>query len=429
MEFITLGLFCGALILCIILKQSILIALFAGLILFWLYGRRKGFTWTQLLHISLRGVMTAKNILLTFLLIGVMTAVWRAAGTIPVIVSFAATLIRPSILVMMTFILNCFISMLTGTSFGTAATMGVICGAIGSSLGVDLRLVGGAVLSGAYFGDRCSPVSTSALLVAELTDTVVYDNIGRMVKSAFVPFVASCAVYLALGFSTAAAGEVPDLVSLFGREFVLHWVTVLPAVVIMVLSMLRVSVKPAMAASIASAIPICLLVQHTDPAELVRMFYFGYRAADPEVASMLNGGGISSMLRSGGIVCLSASFSGIFQETGLLDGTKSAIGKLAERTSSFVAMLVTSVPAGMIACNQTLSIMLTSQLCGELKKEKHDYALDLEDSAVVVAPLIPWSIAGGVPLASVGAPLSGIFFAVYLYLLPLWRAALSLRKK
>ena len=421
MELAVLGLFCAGLLLCIILDYPVLYALTAGLLLFWLYGRHKGFSWPELFRISLEGVMTAKNILLTFILIGVMTALWRSAGTIPVIVSFSARLIRPSILVVMTFLLNCFVSVLTGTSFGTAATMGVICAAIARSLGVDLRLVGGAMLSGCYFGDRCSPVSTSALLVAELTKTVVFDNIGRMLKTALVPFLVSCAVYLLLGFTTAPSGEVPDLAAIFGREFRLHWAALLPAVVILLLSLLRVSVKPAMAASIAVSIPVCLFLQHAAPADLLQMSFTGYRAADPEVAAMLNGGGILSMVRSGGIICLSSSFSGIFRETGLLDGTKTAIEKLADRAGSFGAILCTAVAGSVIACNQTLSIMLTHQLCGSLVKDRNRFAVDLEDSAVVVAPMVPWSIASAVPLSSAGTPLSAIFFACFLYLLPLWR--------
>ena len=207
----------------------------------------------------------------------------------------------------------------------------------------------------------------------------------------------------------------------YARKADLHWIALLPAAVIMILSICRVSVKPAMAASIAVSVPICIFLQHRAPAELFQMAFTGFRASDAEVASMLNGGGIASMLRVGGIVCLSSSFSGIFRETGLLDGTKSAIGKLAARTGPYAAMLCTSAAASMIACNQTLAIMLTAQLCEGMKKEKHDYALGLEDSAVVIAPLVPWSIAGAVPLTTIGAPLSGMIFACYLYLLPLWR--------
>ena len=121
---------------------------------------------------ALGGVKTVSGILLTFLVIGVLTAFWRASGTIPVIVCYASGLIRPSVFLLMSFLLNCGISFLTGTSFGTAATMGVICASMGSAMHISPVLTGGAVLSGAFFGDRCSPLSTSALLVATFSCSV-----------------------------------------------------------------------------------------------------------------------------------------------------------------------------------------------------------------------------------------------------------------
>lgn len=146
----------------------------------------------------------------------------------------------------------------------------------------------------------------------------------------------------------------------------------------------------------------------------------GYTAQNAEVAAMLNGGGIVSMLRVAAIVCISSAYSGIFQNTGLLDNIKSSLHKLAQKTTAFAAMLLTSALTGMIACNQTLTIMLTHQLTDSTEKDKEQLAIALEDSAVVVAPLVPWSIAGTVPLASIDAPLSAIAFACFLYLLPLY---------
>ena len=429
MEWLTLGLFCAALLACIVLDGSILIALAFGLLLFLLYGRHRGFAWGELLQTALDGVKTVKNILITFVLIGMLTALWRAAGTIPVVVCCASALIRPSVFLLMTFLLNCGVSVLTGTSFGTGATMGVICATMGTAMGVDIRLIGGAVLSGVYFGDRCSPVSTCALLVAELTGTSIFDNIRRMLRSALVPFLLSCAVYGVLGALYTPAGELMDLRALFGREFRLAWPALLPAAVILLLSALHVNVKLTMSASILISIPLCFLLQHAVPAELLHAVLTGYRASDPEIAAMLNGGGISSMLRVGGIVCLSSSYSGIFRKTGLLDGAKHAIEALAARTTPFAAMLCTAVTAGMIACNQTLTTMLTHQLCLGLKTSDGAFALDLEDTSVVVSPLIPWSIASAVPLAAVGAPASAILLACYLYLLPLWRLIGSLVNK
>ena len=136
-----------------------------------------------------------------------MTALWRASGTIPFIVSKASTLIRPSVFLLMTFLLNSGLSVLTGTSFGTSATMGVICASMGSTMGVSPILTGGAVLSGAFFGDRCSPVSTSALLVAGITGTDIYKNIRGMIRTSLIPFIAACVIYFAIGVSVSAEGS------------------------------------------------------------------------------------------------------------------------------------------------------------------------------------------------------------------------------
>ena len=162
MELLVISLFCFALLLCVLLNFSILYALVGGLCIFLLYGVRKGFTWRQMIRMSFAGVKTAKNVLLTFFLIGILTALWRAAGTIPTIVCYASSLFQPSLFLLMSFLLNCVVSVLTGTAFGTAATMGVICATMAVTMGIPLVLVGGTVLSGVYFGDRCSPVSTSA---------------------------------------------------------------------------------------------------------------------------------------------------------------------------------------------------------------------------------------------------------------------------
>lgn len=429
MELMVLSLFCGGLLACIVLDLSILYALGVGLVMFILYGKGRGFSWKELAGMALSGIGKVRNILIAFVLIGMLTALWRDAGTIPVLVCYAARLIRPSVFLLMTFLLNSMVSVLTGTAFGTAATMGVICATMAAAMGIDPAMVGGAVLGGAYFGDRCSPVSTSALLVAELTGTSIFANIKNMVRTALVPSLMTCGVYGVMGLMFSGTGVVPDLRVVFQREFTLTWVALLPAAVILTLSVMQVNVKKAMAASILTALPISLLVQGTKVLELPRLLLFGYQAADPQAAAMLNGGGIVSMLRVGLIITISSSYSGIFQKTGLLDGVKEIVHNLARKTTAYTAALVTSVIASIIACNQTLAIMLTHQLCRDTQPEEGGMALTLEDTAVVVAPLVPWSIAGAVPLATIGAPTTALLWTCFLYLLPLWQLSIHTVKK
>lgn len=428
METLTLMLFCAALVVCVAMSWSILYALAVGLVIFLAYGRRRGYGWRELGSMCLDGVKTARNILVTFLLIGVLTALWRASGTIPAIISYSTALIQPSIFLMMTFLLNCLVSVLTGTAFGSAATMGVICASMGAAMEVPAPLVGGAMLSGVFFGDRCSPVSTSALLVSELTKTNIFDNIRAMLRTSWLPFALTTLLYLLVGMATPHTQAALDLAALFETEFQLHWVALLPALVIFALAACRVPVKWAMGMSILSAAPVALVLQKIPAERLIYFALMGYQAQTERVGAMLNGGGITSMLKVAAIVCISSAYSGIFQKTGLLDGLQLVIGRWSRRITPYGAMLLTSVFAAAIACNQTLAIILTHQLCQDAQPSQEETAVSLENTAVVVAPLIPWSIAAGVPLASVGAPLTSICFAFFLYLLPLWRLGTGLVK-
>ena len=407
MELLVFSLFAAALLVCVIFHISLLFALLLGYVIFALYAIRKGFSLPEVLGMSAQGVRAAKNILTTFVLIGILTSLWRAGGTIPAIVCYSVRVMEPRLFLVCSFLLNCLVSFLTGTAFGSAATMGAVCMTMAAALGADPLMTGGAILSGVYFGDRCSPVSTSALLVADLTGTDLFGNIRQMLRTCLVPFA------LAAGLAVAAVtGEV---------EFRLGPLPLIPAALILVLSALRVRVKAAMLASIAAAAVLCLAYQGAAPLTLLKDAVLGFSAQSPELATMIDGGGIVSMLQVGAIVCLSSSYSGIFQRTGLLEPIRRRIEAWGAVLSPYAAVLVTSVLASAIACNQTLSIMLTHQLCGGLEKSREKLAIYLENSAVVVAPLIPWSIAGGVPLASAGAPAASLLTAFFLFLLPLWQ--------
>ena len=419
MEVLTIGIFCALLIICIITGKSILYALLAGLIIFGLYGKKQGYSWRQISRMALQGAWKVKNILLTFILIGMLTALWRQAGTIPAIICYTVRLIKPSTFLLMTFLLNCLISVLTGTALGTAATIGVVCATMASALGIPSWMTGGAILSGVYFGDRCSPVSTSALLVAELTETGIYTNIKNMIKSALAPFTITCILYLTVSIQLHGKTEMPDLGHAFGSEFRLSWIALLPAAVILLLSVMQAGVKIAMIASIVTAIPVCIGLQNMAFTELPELLLNGFHSTDVAVAAMLNGGGITSMLKVGAIVCISSSYSGIFQATGILNGFQKMVCLLANRTKPYFAVLVTSILTSVMACNQTLAIMLTGQLCSRTEPDKLRFANNLEDSAVLIAPLVPWSIACVVPLTAAGAPGYSVLFAVFLYLLPL----------
>lgn len=417
--------FVAILLVCVLSGVSVLYALLLGYFLFAGYSFFRGFSVKEILLMSMEGIKTARNVLITFILIGILTALWRQGGTIPAIVAYASTLIHPSIFLVMTFLLNCLLSFLTGTAFGTAATMGSICMTMGLALGMDPVIMGGAILSGVFWGDRCSPVSTSALLVSEVTGTNLYTNIKLMIRSAMVPSLLAVAIYAVMGWflqgDASVGAAIPNVGALFATEFKLGFVAVVPAIVILVFAIARVNVRWTMTASIVAASVVATVYQGIPLKDMLACALSGYSSGNVEIAAMLNGGGVVSMLKVAGIVCISASYSGIFQKTGLLASVKGIIEKLDAKCTTFGTVAFISMISGAISCNQTLAIMLAEQLCSHIVPDRQKFAIFLENSVVLIAPMIPWSIASGVPLTSVGAPAASICFAFYLFLVPLWQ--------
>ena len=281
-ELVTMALFCAALIACIITNISIVPALLAGVVMFLIHGKITGHKFATMLSKGFATMRAASIVAVTFVLIGLLTTLWRAAGTVPFIVANTSSLVRPHVVILLAFLLNCLMSLLTGSSFATAATMGVITMTLGTSMQVSPVFLGGAILSGVYFGDRCSPVSTSAQLVKTLTHTNIFDNIVLMLKTSIVPFIITCAIYAVLALCTHPSAGSIDITGLFSSAFDLHWVTVIPALVLVVLAIARMDVRITMGASILTALPVCVLVQHMDWLEIGRALVFGFHVRTPK---------------------------------------------------------------------------------------------------------------------------------------------------
>ena len=425
---ITISLFSLSLIVCLLLKISVVYALIIGYIIFISYGLIKGYNLIVLIKKSFEGVLTVKNILLVFILIGMITALWRASGTIAFIVYIGSKLISPSILIFLTFLFCAVLSVLIGTSLGTAATMGVICFSIGKTMGINPYYIGGAVLSGIYFGDRCSPMSTSALLISELTKTDLYANIKLMIKTSVIPFIVTSLFYLFLGFKSTVSSVSVDVTEIFKRNYNLNIVVIIPAILIIVLSLLKINVKKTMLISIVVSFIIAIFIQKESVVSLIKYCIFGYHNSNQKLNLLMKGGGILSMVNVSLIVGISSSYSGIFKETKMLVSLKKHLKDFAKKTSNYFVIFLSSIISGAIACNQSLGIILTNELSEELV-DKRERAIILENTVVLLAGLIPWNTAMVVPLRTLDVGIMSGLFAFYLYFLPLWNLFVGIIKE
>lgn len=393
-----------------------LYALTAILVALIVYGIVRGHSLREISGMAWSGVGVAKNIFIVMLMVGVMTALWRASGTVAYIVSVTSGALQPAFFLPAAFVLNSLLSALTGTSVGTAATMGSICMSVGCAMGISPAVCGGAILSGAFFGDRCSPVSTSALLVAQVTGTNIYDNIRGMIRTCILPFVLSLGIFAGTGYLMESASTATNVTDIFSQFYNLHWTLLFPAATILILACLRVNIKLNMAISILLSAILAWSMQGMVPEKICETMIFGYSAPE-DISEMLSGGGLLGMLKMCGTILISLTFVGLIKGTGILEKVKVLISRLSHRISPFGCTLFTAILTSMTSCNQTMSIVLTNEMCESVVTDKNKRALFIENSSVVVAGIIPWSMASLVPLGAMGAPTSSVLFAAYLYLI------------
>ncbi len=424
---LVLGLFAAGLIVCVASGSSLLWALGFGVVCFSAHAGSTGVPAGEILSLLLKGFLRLSNILAIFVMIGMLTGIWRLSGTIPMLVDIAATMLNPHLFAFWSFLLCGALSSLIGTAFGTVSTLGVVCMITAHAAGFNETIVGGAILSGVFVGDRCSPMSSSAALCCALTHTDLYENIRLMLKTCAVPFALSAALYAALSLMDAEHTMTMDGTRVLRDNFVFGTEALLPALAIVLLAMLRVDVKKAMAAGIVLAVFAALHSQERSLGDVIRALY-SYAAPSGELA-MLNGGGVRSMAYVIGIVALSSSYSTLFERSGLLRGFKKNIAQLARHLGAFRATTITSLLATGLVCNQTLAVVITHQLCSELTPDRREMAMHLENSAILVSAVIPWSLAFSVCSTTLEQGAQIILTAFYLWGVPLYWCLMPARKK
>lgn len=417
-------LFAGCMTACLILDITMILPLALGFVLFSGTALRRGFSAREILSFASESLKDSFIVIGILLLIGCLTGMWRLSGTVAYFVTMGVWVIPPRLFLLAAFLLASAMSYALGTSFGVTATAGVILMSIARAGGVDPVLAAGAILSGVYVGDRGSPAASSGNLVAVLTHTDMRKNVREMLKCSLIPFLICCAAYGFLSAKAPMQSVQNGILEMLGSEFDLHWLCIAPAVLMLVLPFCGLSIKLSMAASLFSSAAVAIFIQHAGVGECLRVMLLGYETENPELANILSGGGMSSMLEVCVILVISCSYGSIFEHTGLLDGVNRKVGTQAEKLGRFPVMLLLGLGVSAVFCNQTIGAIMQSnlsvQMYGDSDSEKTAKMLDMENSVILVSGLVPWCIACSVPRAMLGVGAGAIPFSFYLWIVPLW---------
>ena len=411
------ALFLGAMVGCLITGQSFLWALLLGLVLFAVHGHKQGHSLRAMWDMAWSEGRKVLIVLRIF--IGAITALWRSSGTIVFFIYYGVQAISPKLFVLVAFLLTALIAYALGTSFGVIGTAGIVLMALARSGGVSELVTAGAVLSGAYFGDRCSPASSSAALVAAETETKLYDNLHNMFRTGVLPVLLTVAVYAVLSVRHPITAVDESLLQALRDSAVISLWALLPAVIMLVLPLVKVPVLISIALSVAAAGAVSVFVQGMSLWEMLKTAVLGYYPTTGQLKDILSGGGIVSMVKPAALVFTTGLLAGLLDGIGVLKGATGLVDKLAGRCGRFAASAAVSLGAGMIFCNQSVVIVMGNQLLHRSYTDRKEQAVDMENSGIVLSALIPWNIACSIPLVMLGVDERAIPYAALLYMIPL----------
>ena len=404
---------------CMVLHLDLIYGLLVGMVVFTAAAFRAGFTFKAVIRMMWSGIREAFIVIGVLLLIGSLTGIWRGCGTIPLLVYYGTQLIHPRFFILFAFLLPVAISYLIGTSFGTAGTIGVVMMTLCSISGADPILTGGAVMSGIYFGDRASPASSCANLNAYLTRTDLYKNVKLMLKDCLPAALLTTLLYSVLSFLNPLQRVETGVLESFQADYSLGPLLLLPAVIVLAAPIFKINIRIAISLSILSASVLAVTTQGMGFGELTRTLLFGYRAKG-DLAEVLSGGGMFSMVHSMIMIVISATFSGIFNGTSMLSPLQDEFGKFAEKHSLLRMTALSGLPMIMFSCNQTLALMLQVPLIRPIYEkrgaDRERLMLDVSNTTVLFSGLIPWCLASSMPREVLGLSAACLPLAFYLYL-------------
>jgi len=386
-----------------------------GVLIAAIVGLRAGFTWKEIETGMLNGITNSLQAIVILVIIGILIGVWILSGVVPTLLYYGLKILHPKIFLPAALIICSITSLATGSSWGTSGTIGIALIGIGDGLGFPLPLVAGAVLSGAYFGDKMSPLSDTTNMAPAMVGTDLYTHIKHMSYttglSYAITLVLEFLISLFYGGGQANLESVNQILSGIDAQFSVNPLLLLPPIIVMVLAFRKIPAVPGIVIGILAAGLLGVLFQGNTFGGLLQAAYGGYVSTSgvEAVDNLLTKGGFASMMYTVSLVICAMMFGGIMEKTNQLRVVVKVILKKAQSTGSLItATVLTAIGSNLILCDQYMSIVMTGKMYAQSYKDQKLHPKNLsraiEDSATVTANLVPWNSGGAYQAATLGVP-------------------------
>lgn len=364
-----------------------------------------GFTWDEVQEGILYGCQIAMLPMLILMMVGVLIGSWIPAGTIPTLIYYGLQILSPSIFLVTVCFVCCIASLATGSSWTTGATFGVAFMGIGFGLGIPAPIVAGAVISGAIFGDKMSPLSDSTNLAAGVAEADLFDHIKSMIYTTGPAIIISLIIYAIMGArfgsGTIDTSQINTILAGLKENYFISPITLIPPIVVVVLAVKRVSGLAVMIIASILGGAFAIVFQGYGLGEVLSFMNYGFTSSTgiAEIDALLSRGGLQSMMWTISLGFVALSFGGILEKTKMLEVLLERISGIVSNAKGLITThVLSSVAVNLFSASQYMAIIIPGRMLvpayKKLKILPQVNSRTCEDSATVTSPLVPWGLCG-----------------------------------
>lgn len=380
-------------------------------------GALNGWKWSYMEKGILQSINSTMQSILIIIVTGALIGSWIQAGIVPTMVYYGLGILRPGIFLVVTCIVCAIVSLSTGTSWGTAGTVGIALIGIGGGLGIPVGVAAGAVISGAYFGDKMSPLSDTTNMASAVAGVNLFEHIRHMVYTVTPTMIIALVLYAILGMRYSGSTDMSQVEILRNgilEQFNVNPFLVLPPLLVIVMIALKLPALPGMLFGAILGSAFGVIFQGTAVGDFPAVWHYGFEFANPDgvlpsLVELFTRGGMDSMLWTIHLMLCAMALGGVLDCTGVLSViTEAMLKHVKGRGPVVLTTLITAIFINIIPGDLYLSIAMTGRMYKEvfedMRLKRKNLSRILEDSSTLTSNLVPWNACGAYMQGVFGIP-------------------------
>ena len=371
-------------------------------------------TWNELEDGVVDTIKMSMRAILILMIIGMVIGSWILSGVVPTMIYYGLKIIHPTIFLPVTVVICSIVSIATGSSWSTASTVGIALVGIGEGLGLPRPIIAGAIISGAYFGDKLSPMSDTTTLAPAMAGSNLFEHIKQMLYTTVPAYTITLISFVILGLKKTSGGEVDtaqknEILDTLAKAYNINPLLIIIPVFVIGMVIMKVPAIPGLfIGSLIGAIT-AVFAQGASLKEALYSLHYGYvgNTGMPMVDELLTRGGLNSMMWTVSLILCAMTFGGIMEKSGMLGRIAQEILKFANTDGKLIlATILTPIFVNNVAGDQYLSIVIPGRMFKESYEERglaaKNLSRALEDSGTMSSPLVPWNTCGAFMMSALG---------------------------